>query len=154
MQWLAPQVGDDEAERWLNVARGAPLTALQLAGDEQRAFRDSLFEAFASVLDRSADPVRVAGSFARTSMPALLACLDSWTSDLIRLAAAGPDADTANSDLRGALGRYDGKLDLRELFRYLDRVRDAAASPVALNTQLVVEELFISASRLHSTAER
>ena len=46
------------------------------------------------------------------------------------------------------------KLDLQALFRYLDRVRDAAASPVALNTQLVVEELFISASRLGSTAER
>jgi len=106
------------------------------------------------VLGGGTDPVLAAGGYARGDLPMLLACLDSWASDLIRLAAAGPDAPVSNSDLAQTLRKHYRKLDLQALFRYLDRVRDAAASPVALNTQLVVEELFISASRLGNTAER
>lgn len=154
LAWLAPQVGDEQAKHWLSVARGAPLRALELADEEQRAFRDGLFETFDAVLSHSADPVRSAGRYARAPLASLLSCVDSWTTDLIRLTAAGPEAPVSNTDLRSALTRYHGKLDLQGLFRYLDRVRDSAASPVALNTQLVVEELFISASRLGSTAER
>ncbi|MDH3716417.1 MAG: DNA polymerase III subunit delta' [Gammaproteobacteria bacterium] len=154
LQWLAPQVDDGPPQRWLDVARGAPLRALEYAHQERRAFRDTLFENFAAVLGGGSDPVCAAGEYARGQLPVLLACLDSWISDLIRLTAAGPEVALSNSDLGEALCRHYGKLDLHALFGYLDKVRDAAASPVALNTQLVVEELFICASRLGSTAER
>lgn len=154
LEWLQPQLEDGQAQRWLDVARGAPLRALALANAEQRAFRDDLFATFDAVLRGGSDPVRAAGGYGRGQLPVLLACLDSWISDLIRLTAAGPQAPLSNSDLSEALHRHQGKLDLRALFRYLDRVREAAASPVALNAQLAVEELFISATRLGRTAER
>ena len=154
LQWLIPQVDDGQAQRWLDVARGAPLRALELANAEQRALRADLFATFNTVLGGGTDPVRAAAGFARGQLPVLLACLDSWISDLIRLTAAGPQVSLSNSDLGEALLRHYGKLDLRALFRYLDRVRDAASSPVALNTQLAVEDLFISATRLGRTAER
>jgi DNA polymerase-3 subunit delta' len=154
LQWLTPRVGDEQPQRWLDVARGAPLKALDFAREERREFRDSLFATFAAVLGGGIDPVRAAGEYARGQLPVLLACLDSWTSDLIRLTAAGPDAPVSNSDLGEALRKHHRKLDLQALFGYLDKVRHAAASPVALNTQLVVEELFISATRLGGTAKR
>ena len=151
--WLTPQVAEQQAERWLNIARGAPLRALELAQDEHRTFRDGLFETFVAVLDRETDPVKAAGVYARAPLAPLLSCLDSWISDLIRLTVAGPDTQVCNSDLGEVLARHYGKLDLRGLFRYLDRLRDTATGPVALNTQLVVEELFISASRLGIATE-
>ena len=103
LQWLTSRVDDDQPQRWLDMARGAPLRALQFAHQEQRELRENLFATFAAVLGGGTDPVLAAGGYARGDLPMLLACLDSWTSDLIRLAAAGPDAPVSNSDHARAL---------------------------------------------------
>ncbi len=150
--WLERTLDPAEARRWLSIARGAPLRAADLAAGEARAFREDLFAVFERLLAGKAEPVGAANPYVRTDLGLLTALLDSWVSDLIRLRAGARRPALANVDLGKALAAHAGDLDLVRLFGYLERIRATAASAVALNQQLVVEDLFVAATRLTSGA--
>ena len=147
LPWLQAQLGED-APRWLSVARGAPLRALEMAGEQPREFRDTLLQVFCHLVNGDLDPVRAAAKYARCELVQLLEWLDAWTTDLIRLRCTDGTASAYNQDLGERLKPSVARLDTMALFGYLDHLRLIASGSAALNTQLAVEDVFIRASRL------
>ena len=147
LPWLEAALGED-APRWLSVARGAPLRALEMADGESREFRDTLLQVFCHLIKGDLDPVRAAAKYARCELVELLGWLDAWTTDLIRLRCTAGAGRAFNEDLGEQLAPRVAQLDTTALFGYLDHLRLVTSGSTALNTQLAVEDVFIRASRL------
>lgn len=142
LAWLAPHIGDRDPELLLDLAGGAPLHALELAGTEGMQRRTSLFNDFLKVVRGEADPVGVAETWATHGAKECLSWLSGWVIDMIRLKSSGLAARTANRDFVERLQWLAERLDLKALYAHLDRVLEASRLlDGQLNPQLLLEDL-------------
>lgn len=144
LDWLQGKFSRSDAERLLSMAAGAPLKAVELglAGSLER--RNALFEAWCGIACGRSDPVAVAEKLVSIPFQDVLTWITAWTTDMIRLAMA-PRVDTLrNPDLRSALQTEALKLDLKQLFRFHERlVQAAAAIDSPLNLQILIESILL-----------
>lgn len=141
--WLRRKISASDAEILLAMAAGAPLKALEMgvAGHERH---NILFNGWLEIASHRSDPVRIAENWCAFPLTEVLALLSGWTMELIRLAMVPARVGSSNPDLRCALQAEVQKLDLRQLFRFYERLIESAAmvdSP--LNVQLLLESILI-----------
>ncbi|NIR60017.1 MAG: DNA polymerase III subunit delta' [Gammaproteobacteria bacterium] len=148
-RWLAAEgVGRETASVALAVTGGAPLTALELAGSERLQTRRAFFEDWVAVAAGEADPIGVAGRWAKGELKILLDFAATWIMDALRLRAVEADAPRlANPDLTGSLRRLTEDVDLKALHEHLDRVLETARlTEHPLNPQLLLEGVLLDAA--------
>jgi len=146
LTWLSAQLGPStNASELLNVAHGAPLTALALAASEVLKHRLALLADLERLLQRQADPVVIAAAWSQNPVAETLNQLLSWIGDMIRLRHAPDPPYLANPDLTPRLKQLAAQFDLKPLYRLLDQVQGALLlSSRPLNPQLLLEDVLIS----------
>ena len=138
VQWLAQQ-GVEQPAALLAEAGGAPLTALALASDENRALRDFALAQLAA--GPACDAFACAESLQKLPVPMVLGWLQRWLYDLLAQKTAGsPRYFPAASK---ALERCAAQLDTGRFAQFQKTVtRQRAVENHPLNARLVFEELF------------
>ena len=152
--WLKSQAVD-QAEQWLEIAGGSPLTALQLANSLEKQDKDiaehyqSGLGVLEALLLRQQDPLSVASTWEKTSGLRAVGWLTNWVMDMIRLASLG------NTELRppymacpsqlSRLRALANQLDIDGLHGYLERLYETTRllATTQVNQQLLIEEILI-----------
>jgi DNA polymerase III subunit delta' len=144
--WLEATRGPGDWERVLAVLGTTPMAAAQAdpAGVVEVAaeVRRGLDEAVAG----GGDPVATAERWARSELPLRLTCVENWLTERIRARIGGGALFT---EVRaGTHPRGQGEsLDLRQLFGFLDSVRELKSSfDAPINRGLALESLLRSLS--------
>ncbi len=140
--WLQDQCGDIPAEVLLRQAYGAPLRALAGADPQYQQQRREVFTQFIQVLRDASQDSEVAAAWSQSDPQRLLAWLQSWAMDVVRLRHR--IGDIVNDDFREALQEIAGRLHLLKVFQILDSVHERRRwLQQPLNQQLMWEDLFI-----------
>jgi DNA polymerase-3 subunit delta' len=138
-RWLAAQ-GVDDAPALLAEAGGAPLSALALASDENRALRDWTLKQLAA--GPNCDAFACGETLQKLPVPLVLGWLQRWLYDLLAQRTAG--APRYFPDASAALTRCASQVDASAFNRFIKTVtRQRAVENHPLNARLVFEELFI-----------
>jgi DNA polymerase-3 subunit delta' len=152
--WLQQQGVKSSIETLIALAQGAPLLALSYASDDTLNKRNECFQAWLTVAQHKTHAVLVAESWQKQPAGALLFWLSSWLIDLIRLYPQhSPNAKASvlyNPDLSESLRSLTGRIDLKALYRFYDKVlqsRQLIDTPI--NQQLLYEELLIQWAALN-----
>jgi DNA polymerase III subunit delta' len=139
--WLEARAGGDGWRRLLALAGDAPLMALLLAEEGFREFDQAFTADLLGVIGRRREPLEVAAEWARRPLPMTLRWLDVWTSELVRVKAAGMPPAMPEAPRRALQTALEG-ITLQRLFRYKDEVRSAMTrNDGVFNTQMVLEGL-------------
>jgi DNA polymerase III subunit delta' len=137
--WLATQ-GIDDAANLLAEAGGAPLNALALASDENRALRDFTLAQLAA--GPNCDAFACGENLQKLPVPLVLGWLQRWLYDVLAQRTAGRPRYFPGA--AKALARCAQSADPAALARYIKTVtRQRAVENHPLNARLVFEELFI-----------
>lgn len=155
--WLKSQQVS-HPEQWLEIASGAPLTALQLtnSGEKEDKDIDKHYEAglgtLEALLTRQQDPLSVATAWQKTNSLRAVGWLTNWVMDIIRLASLGSLVDSdqkppymACPSQLARLRALANQLDLDGLHGYLERLYETSRllATTQVNQQLLLEEILI-----------
>lgn len=151
-QWPMSTPAPQEAQAWLTQqgvadpagllaeAGGAPLAALALSQDDNRALRDWTLGQLAA--GAACDAFACGETLQKLPVPLVLGWLQRWVYDLLAERTAGRPRYYPQSAT--ALARCAANLDAPALARYLKSVtRQRAVENHPLNARLVFEELFL-----------
>lgn len=139
VQWLVEQ-GVKDAPALLAEAGGAPLAALALASDDNRALRDWTLKQLAA--GANCDAFACAEALQKLPVPLVLGWLQRWLYDLLAQRTAGTPRYFPQA--AGALARCAEQTDASAFARFIRTVtRQRAVENHPLNARLVFEELFI-----------
>ena len=146
LSWLQGQLDPAaDAANLLDIAAGAPLTALSLADGEVTARRAEMLGDLEQLLAGQADAVTIAAKWLKLDAKASLYWLYGWTVDMVRLRLGGDAPTLANPDLQRRLAVIACLLDGKRLFRQLDKVSEALRLlERQLNEQLLLEDVLLS----------
>jgi len=137
--WLARHTQHPQPELLLDLASGAPLTALALAQPQVLQERATMLAEFRDCLRGRADPVAVAERWSQLESLRVLSWISGWLLDMLRLRHS-LRTPLFNSDQRDAMGDLARQVDPKRLYRLLDEVlagrREATST---LNKQLMLE---------------
>ena len=149
VNWLVnQQLGNDnesgiEVGPLLAMANGAPLKALQYADSEQIAQRNELFSLFYQTGMNKISPLSLDGVQLKQGILLPIQWLYSWVSDLIKMQIQ-PIISIVNSDKSEQLQKLSKRVELSELFQYLDRLVEALQLQRApLNPQMIMDDLLL-----------
>lgn len=151
-QWPMSTPAPQEAQAWLTKqgvadpagllaeAGGAPLAALALSQDDNRALRDWTLGQLAAGV--ACDAFACGETLQKLPVPLVLGWLQRWVYDLLAERTAGRPRYYPQS--AAALARCAANLEAPALARYLKTVtRQRAVENHPLNARLVFEELFL-----------
>jgi DNA polymerase III subunit delta' len=144
MDWLEQKIPPGDTEVLLALAKGAPLKALDMGVNGKLEQRNTIFAWWCEIAANRADPVRIAENLSSLALAEVLVWITGWTIDMIRLRMVPSLRSLGNPDLRPALQAEVQKLDLKELFRFYERLIQSVSmidSPV--NVQLLLESILI-----------
>lgn len=147
--WLArqPQVSGEDHALLLDLVEGRPLAALELAAPEQLAQRTRWLESLLHLLRAGGNPLAVAASVDKSTLPALVHWTTLLVTDLLRL-QAGSSA-LINRDLADVLPSIARRVDARGLFSLYDHLLELGALVNhPLNRDLLLEDLLLRFDRL------
>jgi DNA polymerase-3 subunit delta' len=147
LSWLkASEQGSDasneQIRQALSYASGSPLSALEnLQTVEQQQL---LAEAMTAAISGKPS-LEYAAKLAKFTKLQTLEGMLSWTSDLSRMIACGPDTEIINSQYRNKLQVLSKKVNQQRLFRFHDQLNfNIQHASIALNEQLLWENLLLS----------
>ncbi len=143
--WLAAQgsAGDDPA-LLLELAGGAPLAALTLAGEGRLEQRKAMVADLEGLAAGRADPVQVAENWLKFGLRESLYWLYGWLADMARLKAAQTPPRIHNPDQRRVLAGLAANLEAGRLLLQLDRVTDALRDADGqVSPQLLLEDVLL-----------
>lgn len=137
-------VKDDTSGILLNLAAGAPLSALALADGDELDRRREFFADIKAMADGGKEPVGVARSWEKQDRLTLCRWLDSWCRDLIRLKIQGQMSLIHNSDMAAELAPMAARAGATGLFDLQDRITASLRSvDHPLNAQLQLESILM-----------
>lgn len=147
--WLArqPQVAGEDHALLLDLVEGRPLAALEMAAPEQLAQRTRWLESLLHLLRAGGNPLAVAATIDKATLPALVHWSTLLVTDLLRL--QGGSSALVNRDLTDLLQPLARRLDARALFSlydYLIELSGLVSHP--LNRDLLLEDLLLRFDRL------
>lgn len=146
VDWLKAQSVADP-EELAALARNAPLAALSHAGDHALTTRRDCFKVWLDLAKHRACPVAVAEDWQKLPLPALLAWLTGWSSDLIRCKF---QPDPHPSPTLAPLQELSLRLNLKDLYRLYDLLLAARERQDSqINKQMMLEEILIQWSELN-----
>ncbi len=142
-QWLARQLDDGEdAELLLALAAGAPLRALQLAGEGLMDQRQALLAGLMELNGNETEPVALGKQWLKEDVTKVLYWLNSWVVDMVRLLATPRPPLLDNPDLRTTLAGWARGASLPDLLDYQRRLEEAGRQLQGnANPQLVLEDV-------------
>jgi DNA polymerase III subunit delta' len=151
--WLASRVGASHApDLLLDLAGGAPLAAVALAGAGRLERRQAMFDDLRGLASGQADPVQVAENWLKFGLQESLYWLYTWLVDMVRLKAAEEPPFLGNPDLGPALAALAADLETRSLIGQLERIigalRDADGQ---VSPQLLLEDALLGWVSLNKT---
>lgn len=150
LKWLQGQPGaPGQARLYLDLAAGAPLLALELAGSNTLVRRQERFAELTALFEGTTDVASVASSWAQEGNLESMRWFTNWVMDMIRLSSCTRPSGVRNGDLEEGLMGFADRLNSRQLYRLLDELwatRQLAATSV--NRQLLVEDVLIDWARL------
>lgn len=152
LAWLQDCAGGHEfpPELLLDLAAGAPLTALELAKTELLAQRAELVTMMEQLTKKDASPLEAAESLKGLDLQRMLYWLMGWTADMIRLKFPGSQVRLENPDLSRELERHAARADLPELFRFADMLQEShRLARTQVNDRMLMEEVFCSWADMH-----
>jgi DNA polymerase-3 subunit delta' len=146
LSWLIKQEGisADSAELLLNVANGAPLTALRLVKDGVMETRQTLLQLLYALSQRAADPIKSAASLQSEDSLVMLDFILSFVMDLLRM-QAGADTVT-NQDFKTQLTDLSVRTELQRNMKFMENLtelRKQIGEGFNLNKLLTFEAVFI-----------
>jgi len=139
--WLLRTRGAGEWNAALDLLGEAPMLAVQADAAEVAAIGAESRRALEELLVGEADPVAVSERWARSQWPLRLLCFENWLTEKLRRAgnASGFLTELRDGPYLSERGTF---LNIRELFRLIDEVRELRATLDApLNRGLAVEAL-------------
>ena len=147
LSWLRDNRQDNEASeeqlrQALSYASGSPLAALEnLQTVEQQLL---LAEAMTAAISGKSS-LEYAARLAKYAKLQMLEGMLSWTSDLSRMIACGPETEIINSQYRSKLKALSKKVNQQRLFRFHDQLNfNVLHASIAVNEQLLWENLLLS----------
>lgn len=141
LAWLQQSRGGSDWAAVLDVIGEAPLLAAALDPGTVASLRKEVEEALAAIATGRADPVPIAGRWARSELSLRLACIENWLTERIRR-SMGVSAEFAKVRPGAHLSGPESAMNIRSLFELLQRVRelrDLLDTPI--NTTLALESL-------------
>ena len=150
LAWLSPQLQNQDAEHLLEIAAGAPITALELADSALMQVFDDNFANIEALLSRQQDPLQVASQWQKQNGIRTLHWFSGWVTDMIRLASAATPPHLDYTGLRPRLQVLVKQLELSTLHRFLEQLNEARRllATSTVNPQLLFEELLVRWSAL------
>lgn len=149
--WLQEKVGNDVDSRLLlKVAEYAPLRALEYVQLDYFTLRDQLLRHLLRVQRNEVDPIAPAADFLKQELSLLLTILMSIISDIVRLQHGVKSDVLSHSDRLAQLQSLAQSHDIIKLHEYFQSCQKALAdaqSGVAINPQLLLENLLIDYCR-------
>ncbi len=144
--WLRQKIPEENIQVLLNLARGAPLLAMQYARDNIVELRNDCFRNWLSVANQRTDPVELAKEWQQLPDRLLLFWLSTWVIDLIKYHQQRQTTrGLYNPDLSRPLQELAEKLDLKRLFLFYDQLLiNNKRLDTQLNKQLLFEEILIN----------
>ena len=144
--WLKAQ-SVPNAEQWLEIADGAPLTALNLANNDDsiEARYENGLDTLEALQARRKDPLSIAAEWQKKDGLLSVNWLTNWVMDIIRLAQSGQLATITCPSQRSRLSHLASQLDIDALHAYLPHLYEASRllSTTQVNQQLLFEEILI-----------
>lgn len=150
LKWLRQQnKAIENPQALLNMARGGPLNALVLANQDALKQRDIVFKLLFELAENSIDPVSITEKCGNIPDQLIINLITFSVVDMIRIAYHPGIKSLYNPDLRETLQQLVQRLNLKQLFSYLDLVYKAKARLYTqVNSQLLLEELFVEWCKL------
>ncbi len=142
LAWLSAAGGERPWAAALDTLGEAPLLAVHADPQEVAAVGAEAQRTLDALAAGSADPAATAERWARAELPLRLQCFENWLTERIR---RGAWAGTFMTEMRAGpyLSGATPVLNIRELFRLVDAVRELRASlDVPLNRGVALEVLF------------
>lgn len=151
LDWLSGQLPDaTQAETSLQLAGGAPLAALTLAGEGRLEVRRERLAELVDILDGRATALAVAQSWCRDEDMQGLHWLREWLMDMLRIRMTGETGSARSIDLAETLAGLARRLDNRSMFSQLDLInRVLGAGTGSLNRQLMTEDILLAWAAQH-----
>lgn len=142
VQWLTEARGPHPWEAALDTLGEAPLIAVQADPEEVAAVGSDARRTLDALVARGADPVATAERWARSELPLRLHCFENWLTERIRQAERS-GAFMSEMSAPPYLPGGAPVLNIRELFRLVDEVRELRATlDLPLNRGVALEVLF------------
>lgn len=136
----------------LELAQGAPLTALQYARVKLLDQYRRLVDEFDQIAWQRMDPVAASNQWQELGIRQVVNWLMHWTMQMIRLKSV---PDHADNNTGYKLQNLAKKLDLDWLFAYWDKlIETARLADSQINQQLAIEDLLITWSQMNRNSVR
>jgi DNA polymerase-3 subunit delta' len=150
LAWLASRLPNQDAEHLLEIAAGAPVTALEMADSALMEVFDNNFTSIEALLSRQQNPLQVASQWQKQDGLRTLHWFSGWVTDMIRLASAASPPHLDYAGLRPRLQALSKQLELNTLHRFLEQLNEARRlmATTQVNPQLLFEELLVRWSAL------
>lgn len=146
--WLAERVpSETEVDTLLRLAGGSPFHALALAESAALGQREAVLKDVKALAAGQADPVAVAAAWNGLGLTDALQWLYGLVSDLIRLKHGAAPAQLVNRDAEADLQPLSEALELKLLFKVLDKCLESRRSLERhsnLNPQFQLEDIAIT----------
>ena len=145
LAWLQTQkLSGGEGRLLLELAGGAPLAALALAESGFLGQRTVLLDDMEKLAGGQSDPLACAARWKPFGAERCLLWLQGWLSDLAVTAMQADAVRLHNPDLRPRLQALEKRLDLKQLFQFIEGVaRGRALLGGPLDEQLLLEDILI-----------
>jgi DNA polymerase-3 subunit delta' len=146
LEWLAGQLPEAaQADTCLQLAGGAPLSALALASDNSIDARRERLDELVGILDGRTAVLEIAEGWSKDEDMQGLRWMRDWVMDLLRIRVTGQTHFIYSVDLLDTLTVLAHRLDSKVLFGLLDAVNRALRSGASsLNRQLMTEDLLLA----------
>ncbi|MBV8909656.1 MAG: DNA polymerase III subunit delta' [Gammaproteobacteria bacterium] len=142
LAWLNEACGPADWKAALDVLGEAPMLAAQTDPGEVAAMGAESQRTLEELMRGEGDPAAAAERWARSEWALRLLCFENWLTERVRRAAAAGGFLTKMRD-GPYLSEAGTFLNIRELFRLVDEVRELRATlDVPLNRAVAVEALF------------
>lgn len=144
--WLQTQLKDpvDKLNLLLNLANGAPLTALRLANDDVLPMRQTLVKAIYHTVLQKADPIKTAASLQEIDLLVFIDYALSLIGDVLRLQVG--DNQIVNQDIKTEINEITEASQLKNnvrLMAELQSIRSKICLGYHVNKQLWIEQFLI-----------
>jgi DNA polymerase-3 subunit delta' len=140
--WLVAQGLDGDPERLLALGGGAPFLALRAAAEDWPGLDDTLLDGLLVLAGRRGNPMAVVEKWREWPIDRVLGGLKRWLSDLVRVGMQVACDRGFHPDADARLQSLSQGIDLRDLFRFSDRILVAERSlPNNVNETMMLESL-------------
>ena len=149
LAWLQSEDEDNDWERWLMLARGAPLQALRLRDTDLLDQRIAVIKGFLGLAEANGNPLMGHAKIDDVAVPQLIEWLQSVVLDVVRLKSTDEPIILENADFYRPLLAIAPRLEVRLLMEFWDWLMERKQIfDTSLNRKLFVEELFLNSHQL------